>query len=173
MFFISPPNTFQKASTWSERGSIRRVRRRRTFHRRVSSLPSTTSSVLPSPKPKIIVVDDEPEVAEVVCAILEDANIHANACTYSPDAFSSIQTNQPDAVILDVNMPQVGGVQLFEQLRNNADTLAIPVIFLSADTSTLQPRLSEYNALGVRLLRKPFTGDELLAVVTTVLRFGL
>ncbi len=67
-------------------------------------------------------------------------------------------------------MPHIDGVQLFKLLQSNADTHAIPVIFLSADASALLPHLSEYNAFGIRLLRKPFTGDELLALVTTVLQ---
>jgi CheY-like chemotaxis protein len=170
MVFVFPTRVLKTPLTWSTRASLRKVRRRKTLPHQGSPLPKGTSLPLLSQKPHIIVVDDEPAVAEIVCAILEDAHFRANACTYSPDAVTFIQINQPDVIILDVQMPHIDGVQLFKLLQSNADTRAIPVIFLSADASALLPYLSEYNAFGIRLLRKPFTGDELLALVTTVLQ---
>ena len=59
--------------------------------------------------PHVLVVDDEPNIINVVCAALEDEGIRARGCTQAAEAFWFIQRAPPSLVILDVRMPGMDG----------------------------------------------------------------
>ena len=120
-------------------------------------------------KPTVLVVDDDLPIVEVVCAVLDEAQIAAAGCTQSQMAYPWIRAHQPHVVLLDVQMPGLDGVEVFRQLRADPLTCAIPVIFFTANAPKLQQRLPDYQTLGVELLPKPFDVDTLLGAVTRVL----
>ena len=120
-------------------------------------------------KPNIVVVDDEPAIVEAVIDALEDAGIAAEGCQHGAQAQWCIRRTQPDAIILDVQMPVVDGVELFEYLRADPKTSAIPVIFCTANADKLRSRLPDFRAQGATLLNKPFQIDKLLSMVENTL----
>ncbi len=128
-----------------------------------STLPDNTG------KPKIVVVDDEPAIVEVVCAALDDVDVAADSCPHGTRAHACIRDKQPKAVILDIQMPGVDGIQLFRQIRADPNTSAIPVIFFTANAHVLRERLPNYRAMGAELLPKPFDVDRLLDLVERTL----
>ncbi len=164
MTYLLPTIVVPSTQSWAKATKRRKVRPRRVYQR--SSMLSGSWGDIPH----IVIVDDDQSIATLVCSILEDARISASICLESSKAMAYIKKLKPHAVLLDVQMPGVNGIEVFEQLQRDRETSMIPVIFLSADAQLLDPYLAEYNALGVRLLRKPFTTDELLAIVATVLR---
>ena len=148
----------------ADRSRGTRSRPRRTFRRPgLSAAPE-------SPYQRVVIIDDDPAITSLVCSILQDAHLEAVACHQSSEAFDCVKAHQPHMILLDVQMPEVNGVQVYQRLQSDPETSAIPVIFVSANAGILKPHLSQFNALGVRLLYKPFTSDELLAMVGTVLR---
>ncbi len=116
-------------------------------------------------KPLVVVVDDEPAIVEVVCDALSDADLEAIPCVHGPEAHACIRKIQPRVVILDVQMPGVDGVEVFQHMRNDPDTRSIPVIFFTANADKLRQRLPDYRAMGAALLPKPFNVDKLLDLV--------
>jgi CheY-like chemotaxis protein len=66
-------------------------------------------------------------------------------------------------------MPGVDGIELFEQLRADPATAMLPVIFLTANSRTLEQRLPDYRARGAVLVPKPFQIARLVKVVTGLL----
>ncbi len=120
-------------------------------------------------KPTVVVVDDDQPIVEVVCEVLDDAQIPAAGCTQAQLAYPWIRAHQPQVVLLDLQMPELDGVEVFRQLRADPATQAIPVIFFTANAHKLQQRLPDYQTLGVALLLKPFDVDTLLGAVTRVL----
>ncbi len=116
-------------------------------------------------KPLVVVVDDEPAIVEVVCDALSDADLEAISCVHGPEANACIREAQPQVVILDVQMPGVDGVEVFQNMRNDPDTRSIPVIFFTANADKLRQRLPDYRAMGAALLPKPFNVDKLLDLV--------
>lgn len=119
--------------------------------------------------PQIVVVDDEPAIAEIICAILEDEGLRAVPAPAGRDVFPLILRELPDIAILDVQMPLVDGIELFHQLRANPQTAAIPVIFLTANEHIVPRRVPDYQARGAIVLPKPFDVMTLLALVHSLL----
>ena len=119
--------------------------------------------------PQVVVVDDEPAIVDLVCDVLEDAELVADSCPHGRKAHACIRNKQPQVIILDIQMPGVDGIQLFHLLRADPSTQAIPVIFFTANAHVLRERLPDYQALGAELLPKPFHMDKLLDAVTRAL----
>lgn len=82
---------------------------------------------------KILVVDDEERLRELVQACLEDlAGWETVTAGSGAECLEILQIHQFDAIVLDVSMPGMDGVEVYEQLRSNPMTQSIPVILLTA-----------------------------------------
>ena len=116
-------------------------------------------------KPQVVIVDDEPAVVEAVCDVLDDANVAAVGCPHGRRVYACIAKMRPELLILDVQMPGVDGIEVFQTLRSDPATAALPVIFFTANVDKLTQRLPDYQAMGAVLLPKPFRIDKLLDMV--------
>lgn len=119
-----------------------------------------------STAPCVAVVDDEApgRTAPRRLLRLPDYDVAEFA---SGDAFlASLETGRPDCVILDVHLPGLSGFDVQARLR--ATQADIPVIFITASDDPDLDRLA-HEAGGSRLLRKPFSNDELVAAVDAAL----
>lgn len=115
---------------------------------------------------RILVVDDEPMVREVVVAYLEREGFDVVEASTGAAALNSVAARSPDLVILDVMLPEIDGFSVLGELRRSGD---IPVILLTARTE--EPD----RVLGLELgaddyVVKPFSPRELVARVRSVLR---
>jgi CheY-like chemotaxis protein len=119
--------------------------------------------------PAIVIVDDDPTLVSVVCDVLVDEGIPAASCPYGHRAHACIRAKQPKLALLDIQMPDVDGIALFQQLRADPQTRTIPVIFFTANAHLLQRDLPDYEQQGVQLLAKPFELGDLLAAVQRAL----
>ena len=81
--------------------------------------------------PKVLVVDDEPDMVVFLCAWLEDQGYDAISATDGENALQSILKQQPDLVLMDLNMPHQSGIQLYRELQNREELRTIPVIFVT------------------------------------------
>jgi len=91
-----------------------------------------TDSHLPASKRTIMVVDDHPDVVEILRITLESKGFNVR-CAYSgKDLFAGLEEQKPDLIILDVMMPEMDGLKVLTRLRENSDTASIPVILLTA-----------------------------------------
>lgn len=115
----------------------------------------------------ILVVDDEPQVRDIVATYLERDGFTVRTAADGRKAMEAIQHRRPDALVLDLMLPEVNGLQIIQRLREDGDP--IPVIVLSA-----RGRESE-RVLGLELgaddyLAKPASPREIAARVRAVLR---
>ena len=115
---------------------------------------------------RILVVDDDRDVAELVATVLAEAGHEVKTITDSRQAMAAFGEFQPDLVTLDVLMPSVDGISLCLELRRNSD---VPVLFLSAKDDPPD------RVVGLRIgaddyLGKPFDNDELAARVEALMR---
>jgi DNA-binding response OmpR family regulator len=115
---------------------------------------------------RILVVDDEPMVREVIVAYLEREGFRVVEATTGTEALRQIAESRPDLVVLDVMLPEIDGFSVLAALRKAND---IPVILLTARTE--EPD----RVLGLELgaddyVVKPFSPRELVARVRSVLR---
>ena len=117
--------------------------------------------------PKILLVDDEPQLLKMVCAILKDdgfETVITAGCVR--DAVSAAKSQPPDLAILDVMLPDGDGFALMQQLRAFTD---VPVIFLTAKDEA-SDRLAGLGLGADDYIVKPFLPQELLLRIHAVLR---
>jgi CheY-like chemotaxis protein len=82
---------------------------------------------------RILIVDDEEDICQVVQASLEEFGGWQTVLAHSGQAGLTIaQAEHPDAILLDVSMPEMDGFEMFEKLQNNSATQSIPVILLTS-----------------------------------------
>jgi len=104
---------------------------------------------------KILVVDDEPDIRLIVRLSLQKQGVAVVEAATGADGVSAARGERPDAILLDVMMPQMDGPSTLDALRGDAATRDIPVIFLTAKAQRTEiERLRGLGALGV--LTKPF-----------------
>lgn len=115
---------------------------------------------------KILIVDDEQFNIEVVIGFLEDEGYKFNYTTNGRDALTAIYANDFDLVLLDINMPDIDGIEVCKRIKKDEKYKSLPVIFLSAydDMDTIQ---NAFLAGGIDYIKKPFNGIELIARVKT------
>jgi len=117
-------------------------------------------------KQTILVVDDDPNIAQLVKLYLEKEGYEVNVETRGDDAVAAFQKNPPSLMLLDIMLPGMDGWQVCRAIRQ---TSSIPIIMLSAKDETFD------KVLGLELgaddyITKPFEGKELVARVKAVLR---
>lgn len=116
----------------------------------------------------ILLVDDDPFIHEVLPPHLTAAGHAVTSVLQSPAAFEKARTQRPDLVILDMEMPGMGGEDVFRQLRAHGAAADIPVLFLSSLPLNRQVGRVDL-ARNVRFLRKPVTVADLLGAVKELL----
>ena len=118
---------------------------------------------------KIALVDDENDIREILrhaIELLTDWKV-----IEAPDGVTAlrlIEQERPDAILLDVMMPQMDGREVFRRLRENPETSSIPTIFLTASLQRADVRILE--GLGpVAVLAKPFDPLEIVKQIRKLL----
>jgi len=111
-------------------------------------------------KLKILSVDDEPTNQLVIDEILED-DYHVKLVGSGEECLDNVEKFAPDLILLDINMPGIDGYITCERLKENTATKLIPVIILSA-LSTTNEKLRGYEVGADDYIPKPFDHDELL-----------
>ncbi len=119
----------------------------------------------------ILVIDDEADIREIAKASLQiTKNWHVLTAASGTEGLSIAQTQQPDAILLDVMMPEVDGLKTLQLLKNDPTTQQIPVILLTATVKVATQR--EYAQLGARaVLIKPFDPGILATQIESALEW--
>ncbi|MEH1825464.1 MAG: response regulator [Nostoc sp.] len=122
---------------------------------------------------QILVVDNEQYIQEVTKICLETvAGWKVETASSGQEGIIKAQTYQPDAILLDVMMPEMDGITTFEKLQANPLTKGIPVILLTAKIQASDRR--RYAQMGmVSAIAKPFNPLELAAEVAAALGWSL
>jgi two-component system catabolic regulation response regulator CreB len=117
-------------------------------------------------KPKILIVEDEPGIADTLQYALRTEGFEPHWCATGEDALANARAAAPALVILDVGLPDASGFEVFRRLRETSD---VPVVFLTARSDEID------RVVGLELgaddyIAKPFSPRELVARVRGVLR---
>lgn len=88
-----------------------------------------------SMKKKILVVDDEPDHCALVKRILEKAGFEVDVAYDGRECLQKVKANPPDAIVLDVVMPEIDGLAVCKTLKNDLAYCHIPIMILTAETS--------------------------------------
>jgi FixJ family two-component response regulator len=116
---------------------------------------------------RIALVEDEAPVRIALARLLRLANYEVFAYASGEEFLTRLAESMPLCVILDVHLPGLSGIEVQRRLRS--DRAQVPVVFITAsDEPSLDREASESG--GLRLLRKPFSSDELISAVASALQ---
>ncbi|HCE46045.1 MAG TPA: hybrid sensor histidine kinase/response regulator [Lentisphaeria bacterium] len=119
--------------------------------------------------PNILIVDDTPANVLLLEKMLSERGYKTRSVISGKLALQAARAEQPDLILLDINMPEMNGYQVCEQLKSDASLRDIPVIFISALDGTID-KVKAFNAGGVDYVTKPFQCEEVYARVLTHLK---
>jgi CheY-like chemotaxis protein len=80
---------------------------------------------------KILVIDDDPALADMIAEFCEGAGFETKTCSHSPSAFQTALDWKPSLITLDLEMPHMDGVEVLRQLQTSPETARIPVVVIS------------------------------------------
>jgi two-component system, OmpR family, alkaline phosphatase synthesis response regulator PhoP len=117
---------------------------------------------------RILIIDDEEDIVNLVRMILEDAGYSVASVTDGRDALKTLATNQFDLILLDIMMPFMSGWEVLETMRSQDPTRDVPVALLTARASPREhnePHPTDY----CEYITKPFEPDDLLRRIRKIL----
>jgi two-component system, OmpR family, response regulator len=115
---------------------------------------------------RILVVDDEPNIAELLSAALTFEGYHVGVAATGAEALEQVRAFRPHLVMLDVMLPDFDGNEVCRRLRNQGEQM--PIVFLTARDTT-QDKV-EGLSMGDDYVTKPFSVEELMARIGAILR---
>jgi two-component system alkaline phosphatase synthesis response regulator PhoP len=126
-----------------------------------------------SDKKRILLVDDEPDFSMVVQAYLEKEGFETELAYNGLEGYEKIKANPPDAVVLDVMMPEMDGYELCSKLKKDSAFANIPIILLTAVADHVtSTRYSHYDGMSTEAddyLPKPASADDITQSVKRLL----
>ncbi len=120
---------------------------------------------------KILIVDDDNENRSVICEIVGGGQYQPIGVSSGREALQVAVREQPDLVLLDVNMPEMNGFEVCKRLRGQPATRQIPVIMLTTVSNT-DSKIEGLSLGADDYITKPFHSKELIARITARLRRG-
>ncbi|WP_345953096.1 response regulator [Mucilaginibacter sp. PAMB04168] len=117
----------------------------------------------------ILIIEDDPDIAEVITIILTDDGYRVTAIAETEDIINSVQEIKPDLVITDYILNGINGGEYCSQLKRDPRTLHIPVIILSGYGRVLES-LGHYGA--DQIIHKPFDNEDLSRKVAALLNLS-
>ncbi len=117
----------------------------------------------------ILAIDDTPENLQLLSQLLTQRRYKVRSVTKGKTALRAAQAAPPDLILLDINMPGMGGYEVCERLKSEDITRNIPVIFISALGETLD-KVRAFDVGGVDFVTKPFQVEEVIARIETHLQ---
>lgn len=118
--------------------------------------------------PKVLIVEDATELAEVIIATLERINIQAFHETHVDPALAVYHVEHPDVILLDIGLPDKTGWKLLDAIRENSEEKSPVVIVITAHGDPANRLMGKLQGVHSYLV-KPFTPDEVERVVEDVL----
>jgi two-component system, OmpR family, phosphate regulon response regulator PhoB len=125
----------------------------------------------PGEPARVLVVDDDPDIREVVTAMLEAVGLRVMQSESAEDALSRVQNDVVDLLVLDWNLPRMTGLELCRIIRRQPGLSHVPVLFLTANASS-QDMVDAFASGADDYVVKPFRAPELGARIFSLLRRG-
>src|ERR1700742_3897350 len=116
---------------------------------------------------RVLVVDDEPNIADVISMALRFQGFTVESAGDGKSALEAVSSFKPDLLVLDVMLPDMEGFEIARRL--SAERVQVPIIFLTARDST-EDKVRGLTGGGDDYMTKPFSLEELVARIRTILR---
>jgi DNA-binding response OmpR family regulator len=118
--------------------------------------------------PRILLIDDTPETAELLTFALRDLGYEVSATGYTTSVNELLSEQSADALVLDCSTFDMSE-SIFDSVRNHGDHAELPVVIISDTLEAGDASLRSRNARRVLLVRKPFTGTQVATALAQLL----
>jgi CheY-like chemotaxis protein len=120
-------------------------------------------------KSKLLVVDDDPDVHEMIGQHLEDCGYHITAVADGAHALAAVKKELPDIILLDLLMPRMDGFGVIEGLRQLPETRDIPIVILTAKSLSAAEEKSLEQRIYTVIQKQGLQGEALLETIASAL----
>jgi CheY-like chemotaxis protein len=118
--------------------------------------------------PNVLIIEDDKIMGQMVAEILDDVGFNVTTAPNGVIAFEKLKQHSIDFIILDILLPEIDGFEIYSSLQANLDTRDIPVMIVTAWAD--ERNIERAAKMGIpHFLPKPFTEDELLYAILTLL----
>ncbi len=118
---------------------------------------------------RVLIVDDDPDIRDVVAAMLEAVNLEVVAAASAEEALDWVRAERFDLLLLDWHLPRMSGLDLCRLVRREPDLVRLPVLFLTGNSSS-QDMVEAFASGADDFVTKPFRAPELGARIFSLLR---
>ena len=115
-------------------------------------------------KKLILVVDDDCDLNDLLCTVLEDSGYDTLPALDGMSAVALMKERRPDLVLLDYMLPDINGVEFFGKIRGEEELRETPIIMVSA-RNDVQTKIASFSAGARRYISKPFENEDLVGEV--------
>lgn len=119
--------------------------------------------------PRVVCIEDEPEMIELVRLILSRKGFEVMGATSGRAGLRLVEQLQPDLVLLDLMMPDMDGWEVYQKMKANAETCHIPVVIVTAKAQSIDRMLGLHIAKVDDYITKPFGPSELLGSIERII----
>jgi two-component system OmpR family response regulator len=118
-------------------------------------------------KTRVLIVDDEPNIRDLLATSLRFAGYEIQTAANGAQAVAAVQESEPDIILLDVMLPDMNGFSVTKKLRSSG--IQAPILFLTA-RDEVEDKITGLTVGGDDYLTKPFSLDEVVARIQAILR---
>lgn len=136
------------------------------------ALAATLQHVLAKQKlhqPYVLVVDDEPDLVEILTAVLREQGFAASGAHNGREALEVLRAVRPDAILLDLDMPEVNGWEFLAQLRVTDSSEPVRIVILTGKDQSMEDRARGLGMGASAYLLKPCPVDEIIRALRDAL----
>jgi two-component system, OmpR family, alkaline phosphatase synthesis response regulator PhoP len=119
---------------------------------------------------KVLIVDDEPDIVDIIQILLKKKGYDAFAAYNAKQCFEILKNERPDIVLLDIMMPDVDGLEICNDIKNNDETRDIPVVMVTVKSAEEDIKKSFKEAMCDGYIIKPIIGAKILGTIEWVLK---
>lgn len=125
-----------------------------------------------SDKARVLCIDDEPGVIELVSLILKSQDVEVQGAGSGKEGLEAMRQNPPDAVLLDIMMPEMDGWEVYKEMQADESLKRIPVIIVTARNSSFEEIIARERAGVSDYVTKPFLPNDLRKSLARVLELN-
>ena len=118
---------------------------------------------------RVLIVEDEPDIGDLLAFHLEREGYHVSRSRTGADALRQVRARPPDLILLDLMLPELGGLEVCRRLRQDPRTASVPIVMLTARGEEVD-RIVGLELGADDYIVKPFSPKEVVARVRAVLR---
>ena len=113
-------------------------------------------------KKTVLIVDDDPDIVDVISICLKDNEITPEKAYNGSEALEKVKTGKTDLILLDINMPGMNGFEVIKHLKSDKETCDIPIVVLTGTHISEEDRKHGLTLGVTKYLTKPFSADDLV-----------